>query len=49
MIEEQAVLTLKDELYSIRQRINREKDPIKKTKMVRVYRKLSKALTKKML
>jgi len=38
------VRSLKHEMRGIRQRISQEKDPRKKTQMLKAYRKMSKAL-----
>lgn len=41
------IRNLKKEMRGIRQRIDKEKNPAKKTKMVKAYRKMSKALSVK--
>lgn len=43
------LLSLEDELYRIRRRIDKEKNPVKKAKMISTYRKMSNALTGKEL
>jgi hypothetical protein len=43
------VRRLENELRSIRQRIDYEENPARKAKMIRVYRKMSRALTGKKL
>jgi len=43
------LLSLEDELYKIRLWIDKEENPVKKTKMVSAYHKLSRALTAKEL
>ena len=39
------IRNLKNEMRAIRQRIDKEKNPTKKTEMVKAYRKMSKALS----
>ncbi len=44
-LERELIRNLKNEMRAIRQRIDREKNTAKKTKMVKAYRKMSKALS----
>jgi hypothetical protein len=39
------IRNIKNEMRGIRQRINKEKNPAKKTKMNKAYRKMSEALS----
>ncbi len=44
-LERELIRSLKNEMRTIRQRIDKEKNPAKKTKMVKAYREMSKALS----
>jgi hypothetical protein len=44
---EVALLSLEDELFRIRRSINKEENPVRKAKMINVYRKMSRMLTAK--
>jgi len=44
-LERELIRNLKNEMRTIRQRIDKEKNSAKKTKMVKAYRKMSKALS----